>query len=283
MYLVPASQYSIEELTDAYNQTRIDYIVPMPMSPKRLQAYVDTYDISLEDSVVALDENHNMLGLSMLGVRENRSWITRLGVIPGSRRNGIGRHMMNYMIERSIERRLQYVFLEVITGNEPAYRLFESLGFIEQRELLILRRPPRPAQPFSALVEPCAEWLDEVSTLSCLKTRPWRAAWTNQLESVRNAGSVEMLKINDDGTGEYGWVTYLKSKLQLKRVMLSPQGTAATAPAARLLSLLHMQFPALDTIAENVPTDAPFLDHYFEHGYVESFRRIEMQLTLNGR
>jgi hypothetical protein len=28
--LVPASQFTLDELTAAYNQTRVDYIVPMP-------------------------------------------------------------------------------------------------------------------------------------------------------------------------------------------------------------------------------------------------------------
>ena len=34
--LVPAAQFSIEELTDLYNQTRLDYMVPMPMNPARM-------------------------------------------------------------------------------------------------------------------------------------------------------------------------------------------------------------------------------------------------------
>lgn len=280
MYLVPASQYSIEELTDAYNQTRIDYIVPMPMSPKRLQAYVDTYDISLEDSVVALDEHNALIALSMLGVREKRSWITRLGVVPDNRRGGIGRKLMDYMIERSQMRGLDTIYLEVITGNEPAYRLFTSLGFETIRELLILRRPPRQSDQFSALVEPGAAWLNEEETLDCIGNRPWRAAWTNQLESVRNAGHVRLLHISDEESNQCGWVTYQKGMMQLKRVMVSPDHDAAQAPAHKLLSMLHMQFPSLDTIAENVPADASFLQAYFDYHYVESFRRIEMKLRL---
>ena len=30
--LIPVSAFSYEELTEAYNQTRVDYIVPMPMN-----------------------------------------------------------------------------------------------------------------------------------------------------------------------------------------------------------------------------------------------------------
>ena len=75
--LLPASAFTYEELTEAYNHTRVDYIVPMPMNAARLREYVITYDIDLEASVVAVDGTE-ILGLSMLGLRAGRAWITRL-------------------------------------------------------------------------------------------------------------------------------------------------------------------------------------------------------------
>ena len=38
--IIPADRYTIEELTDLYNQTRVDYLVPMPMNADRLGEYV---------------------------------------------------------------------------------------------------------------------------------------------------------------------------------------------------------------------------------------------------
>lgn len=32
--LIPTSQFTIEQLTAIYNQTRVDYLVPMPMNAK---------------------------------------------------------------------------------------------------------------------------------------------------------------------------------------------------------------------------------------------------------
>jgi len=275
MRLIPADAYTIQELTEAYNQTRVDYLVPMPMTAKRLHEYVVTYDISLADSVVSVEDDGTMLGLSMLALREGRSWITRLGVLPTARRAGIGYELMEYMIQRSVEKGVKTIHLEVITGNEPAYRLFQNLGFEPLRELLILRRPPAPGA-FSAMVEPHAEWLDEAQTLKLMASRPWPAAWTNQIESARNAGGVKALHIGDPDTGESGWVTYQKGMMQLKRIMVSPDDPNCAIPAHRLLDLLHKQFPTLDSIAENVPVDVEFLNTYLEHKYVESFRRIEM-------
>ena len=35
--LLSAEQFTFQELTDLYNQTRVDYLVPMPMNTARLQ------------------------------------------------------------------------------------------------------------------------------------------------------------------------------------------------------------------------------------------------------
>ncbi len=79
-----ASAFTVEELVNAYNQTRVDYIVPMPMNVRRLNEYIHNYDVKLEHSAVAMS-GEQILGLSMLGVRPGHCWCTRLGVLPGRR------------------------------------------------------------------------------------------------------------------------------------------------------------------------------------------------------
>ena len=95
--LAPANNFSYEELTEAYNQTRVDYIVPMPMNVAKLREYVDTYDVDMNASAVVL-EGDQMLALGMLGAREKRGWITRLGVIRQNRRQHVGWTLVTYLI-----------------------------------------------------------------------------------------------------------------------------------------------------------------------------------------
>ena len=45
--VVPASHFTMEQLADAYNQTRVDYVVPMPMSVARLVEYVNVYNVDI--------------------------------------------------------------------------------------------------------------------------------------------------------------------------------------------------------------------------------------------
>ena len=44
--LIPVSRFTYEQLAAIYNQTRVDYMVPMPMNAARLAEYITTYDVS---------------------------------------------------------------------------------------------------------------------------------------------------------------------------------------------------------------------------------------------
>ena len=41
--IIPASQFTTEELTDFYNETRVDYLVPMPMSVDVMAEYIHDF------------------------------------------------------------------------------------------------------------------------------------------------------------------------------------------------------------------------------------------------
>jgi ribosomal protein S18 acetylase RimI-like enzyme len=147
MELIPASQFDFEQLTEAYNRTRIDYIVPMPMSVARLREYIHVYDVELPASCVVVDKEEGLVGLLMMGIREKEGWITRLGVLPDKRRQGLGQILMDFAMEQASTRGLNRMWLEVIKNNTPAQTLFERYGFSETRELLVVRRPPGPNAP----------------------------------------------------------------------------------------------------------------------------------------
>ena len=81
--LIPASQFTIEQLTAIYNQTRVDYLVSMPMNSTRLAEYISMYDVDLDHSRIALLDNV-LLGVAMQSVRDGRAWLTRLSVLPNT-------------------------------------------------------------------------------------------------------------------------------------------------------------------------------------------------------
>lgn len=282
MKLVPASRFTIQELTTAYNQTRVDYLVPMPMTARRLGEYVADYDVHLDASVVALEKRH-IIGLCMLGLRGRSGWITRLGVLPNLRRRGLGKTMAEYCIQQAIQRRVKAIYLEVIVGNTAAHQLFLNYGFQETRRLLVLRRPPVPPPPIrrdAARRELKLTWLGPEETSKRAAARKERPNWLNQVETFVNAGAIRSLEIIDPEEEHSGWVSYEQTPLQLRRVLITSENHSRSSLTHDLLYHLHTRFATLDTIAENLPADAPYLNAYYDTGYVEAFSRIEMKLAV---
>ena len=279
---VPIAQYSMDDLAAIYNRARVDYIVPMPMNGKRMAEYIQAYDISTEHSLVAIGlEDQQPNGISMLGLRPGRGWITRLGVIPERRR----RHTAEFLVQRHLESACQVgcqtVQLEVIKGNEPAHHLFLKLGFVETRELLIVRRAPAKLNP--DLMPPsdfAYELVDDQATLrELLQERDDAPTWVEETPSLFNTGRLSAITAHA-ANGRVGWLAFQKTPFQLTHLVFSASANADPALSRALLGQLYTLYSMLDTKIENIPADNPAWPVYQAFGYVEAFRRIEMVLQL---
>lgn len=273
-----ASSFSFEALAEIYNQTRVDYIVPMPMNAKRMREYVTQYDIDLDVSVVGYDQAGEAFGLNMVAFRDQRAWITRLGVIPERRLRKSGQFLMDKLLERARERGVKAVQLEVIEGNEPAYRLFLKCGFVETRRLMIIRRPPGKLEEIPVRSEDTVTILTQEDIAAHLADRCDQPAWLEETVSLLNTASLKGLYIACPD-GKTGWVIYQHSPFQITHIVLSQYHDDDFT--CTLLYHLHRQHPTQDTKTENLPTDSPHWAGYQRLGYLEVFRRIEMILGFN--
>lgn len=276
-YVIPASHFTFDQLADLYNQARVDYIVPMPMNGRRMQEYVHYYDIDLTASFLSYNDEQLETGVGMLGIRGNRSWVTRLGVIPQRRGTKIGQFLMEMLLAESVRRGVERVQLEVIVGNEPAYHLFVKLGFVPVRELLVIRRPP--GMPETDPVAQAAEVneLDEGRILYHLEQRTAIPSWLDETPSLLNAGNLRGLHVRLS-SGEETWVIFQRTPFQITRFALGP--SASPEAMRSVLYYVHKEFPMQDAKIENVPVDSPEWPVYQSMGYFEVFRRIEMYLFL---
>lgn len=277
MKIVPAANYTFEQLTEAYNQTRVDYLIPMPMNVARLREYAYVYDIDLANSCVAIDEI-NMLGLGMLGVRDGRSWITRLGVLPSGRRRGVGNAIMEGLIAQSQQKCLDTVWLEVIEGNTPAHQLFRKFGFQETRDLIVARRPPNPNTTILPGGIKQVTSLDHEEAIILLSHRQKRPNWLNETESLQNTRNLSALLVELENGGR-GWITYHASLFQLTRILVEVTAGDTVEVTEACLRVLHQRHKRQDAKTENIFDDEQWLG-YQRAGYIESFRRIEMVKKL---
>lgn len=278
--LIPADQFTMQELTDLYNQTRVDYLVPMPMNAIRLAEYVRDFDIALSQSCVARAPRGQMLGLCMLGVRPGHVWITRLGVLPATRRSGVGSALMDGMLENASRLGAKTTQLEVIKNNLPAFHLFSCKDFKEMDEYLVMRRAPHAtSEPLRGHVD----WLDSHQVLKALRSYPNHLTWINALQSMRNARDVEGLRLTLPD-GSTGWLVYRNTKFTLRstlsHLIIHTEYGNPTEVGTQLLLNLHTHYSHHDTYAENIHKKDPHLIAFQALGYFENFSRIEMFHSL---
>ncbi len=274
----PASSYTAEELAEIYNQTRVDYIVPMPMNAKRMQSYIRYYDVDLDASAVVFDSDQQVAALGMLGVRDQRAWITRLGVVPERRGRHIAHFIMEALVKAAVDRSTNLIQLEVIVGNEPAHRLFRKFGFQETRQLVIIRRPPNPlnsAPPPGVVVTP----LTDNEIWACLAQRDDGVSWINENASLMKVGHLKGLRVKLS-SGYSGWVVYQSTAFEVSYVVTHMPMPVREEMLYALLYSMHNLHLLQDTKIENIPQDDLLWSVYQRLGYLEMFRRCEMVLHL---
>ncbi|GAB4421854.1 MAG: hypothetical protein Kow002_11000 [Anaerolineales bacterium] len=272
--LIPASKFSIQALVDLYNQTREDYLVPMPMNAQRLQEYIDDFDIDLSSSCVARStEDGQVLGLGMLGVRQPLAWVTRLGVVPTTRRSGAGKAIIDYMLKRAEALGIQEIHLEVIKDNRPAHNLFLKKGFVDVDEYLVMRRTPQAVRkPLNGEVK----WLNRDEALRILETYPKHLTWVTAHESMRNALHTEGLQIRFSNSDQ-GWLVYRYHQSLLSHLIMHTVHGDPAKVGTHLLRHLYSRYPQADTYAENIHAKDPHLPAFEALSFVIDFSRVEMR------
>lgn len=275
--ILPADRFTVQELTELYNQTRVDYLVPMPMNADRLNEYINDFDVDLRHSSVVRDANGQILGLCMLGLRGDIAWITRLGVLPSTRRTGAGSALMDSMLKNANTLGMRETHLEVIKNNEPAYRLFLKKGFVETGTYLVMRHAPRP---LTNLLQGNASWLDRDQALEKLESYPNHITWINAFKSMRNSPNTEGLYLALPN-GDSGWLVYRNTKFTLRSslshlIIHTEQGNPQEV-GIQLLFHLHAHYPQHDTYAENIHENDPHLPAFQALEYFTNFSRIEMR------
>ncbi len=278
MKILPANQFTFEQATEAYNLGRIDYLVPMPMSITRLQAYADKYDVNIDHSFISLDDEDKISGLLMLGVREKRTWITRLGVGPNGRQQGTGQGLMRAAIDRSYKLQADNLWLEVIKNNDPAHRLFVRNGFTVTRELIVARRAPAPMDLKMHNIE-AVSLLNRIQMADMLPNRRLRPNWLNETESLLNITGLSglMVKLKD---GSCGWAVYHVGMYKLENIVVEVLEGDLEEVTTAVLYALHDHHPNRDSTAANLLEDEQWKG-FKKAGYYDSFRRIEMIKPLS--
>jgi ribosomal protein S18 acetylase RimI-like enzyme len=134
--LEPATSIGLDELATLFTSAYEGYFVPFQIDEPTLRFMAEALDLDLSASLVARSDGE-LVGLANLGIRNDVGWVGGIGVTSAARRRGVAAALMDGLIEQARTRGVRHLTLEVIEQNEPAFRLYEKLGFETTRWLEI--------------------------------------------------------------------------------------------------------------------------------------------------
>jgi ribosomal protein S18 acetylase RimI-like enzyme len=135
LHLEPAWKYPFADLAELLNRAYSGYFVPISFTPAALARTVRVHGIDLHTSQVVFHDDV-AAGVALLA---HRGWTTRLaamGVVPEFRYRGIGKWLLDSLLDAGRCRGDRAFTLEVIESNAPALRLYRKAGFTARRRLL---------------------------------------------------------------------------------------------------------------------------------------------------
>lgn len=150
-----ASDFSLEQVTLAFNRGFTGYYLPMTQTPAGLAEMMRENDVLLSASLV-LQVGGELAGIGLVAVRSNRGWIAGMGVGPQWRGQGLGRQLLTRLLDCLRDAGARTAQLEALTVNTPALTLYTSMGFRHTRDLQVYQGPLRMPADRDALVDQVA-------------------------------------------------------------------------------------------------------------------------------
>jgi ribosomal protein S18 acetylase RimI-like enzyme len=135
-----ASELDDEELAALFTASYEGYLAPFAVDAGAVRFLTDAYDLDRDASLIAVRDGERV-GLANLGLRGADGWIGGVGVVPGERRHGTGRALMEAIHDQARSRGAEQVWLEVIVENTGALALYEELGYGHVRDVAVWSLP----------------------------------------------------------------------------------------------------------------------------------------------
>lgn len=101
-------------------------VYPFPWSN---QIFIDS--INAGSLLVVMERNRRVIGYAVQSTAVGETQLLNIAITPEEQGRGLGRILLQWLIEQARAEGSETVFLEVRLSNQPAQRLYESLGFNE--------------------------------------------------------------------------------------------------------------------------------------------------------
>jgi ribosomal protein S18 acetylase RimI-like enzyme len=169
--LQSAASLDDAELAQLFNAAYEGYLFPFVVDAAAVRFMTDTYDLDRGASRIAVRDGERV-GLANLGLRDADAWIGGIGVVPGERRRGTARALMNALHDEARARGVERVWLEVIVEKVQAIPLYEELGYEHVRDVEVWSLPGAEGEAPEVSAADAHEWIRAHRT----EREPWQRA-----------------------------------------------------------------------------------------------------------
>ena len=229
----PLNFLPMQEIADLFNRSFEGYFVPVQFTVESFVTFGQRDNIDFEASQVLLSENR-LAGLALIARRGKVSRMGGFGIVSAFRNQGAGNWFVARLLDQARQRGDTHMYLEVITQNQYAVRLYEKHGFVRIRQLLGFNAESPPGVADERL-QACSQTLVlDLSRGYCLPDLPWQLD-AETLQSVTSFG----YRLGD----AYTLVSNPDAVQVSIRSLVVPLRARGQGQAVRLLEALFARYP----------------------------------------
>lgn len=266
---VPASHFSIVQLSEIMTACFQQYVVPLSVTPDYFAARFCSEGLNFNESAVWM-QGEQPIAIALVTTRGLRARIAAFALHPDARGNGLAKPMMQGLLSRLAEKNYAEVALEVIAENRAAVALYQALGFETRQTLLGFTGEASPGDPTNPL---------PVATTDALLRAIWRAPQT-EMPWLLDPLSFPALPCQVVRDGEHAWavIDWLTGSPQLRYVFVEP-GFRHQGRGRTILGKINAHYPRIRTPVSVPEGVAPL---FLQAGYQQvALHQYEMARSLN--
>jgi ribosomal protein S18 acetylase RimI-like enzyme len=276
--MLPASELPLRLIAELFTACFADYPVAVQVDAESLSRMVCAVSIDLAASRVLVADGEPAAFL-LAGCRGLSQRVAAMGTLPGHRRQGHGRLLMEEAIANAGKRGFRRLLLEVIEDNEPAVTLYRTIGFEITRRLIGFTREAEAGQPELDEVDP----LTEVDPGKVAKLVAWEGdpslPWQRSAETLfALQPPVSAFRL---GTSAFAIVTEIGERTVRIEAVLVPKAKRNQGWGTRMLNALLVRYPGCTwRVVETMPeelADRLLLTSGFQRSEIA---QLEMVLDL---
>ena len=273
MQIVEAQTLPLPRLADLFNEGYAGYEIPVQFDLAGFQSHLRHNDIDLALSRVAVVDEP--VAFTLIGRRDSEAWVGGMGTVPANRRRGVGERTLRAALDAAARTGARTARLEVLVSNARAIALYEKLGFVITRRLLVYTMtglPQARGRHASIPVDAALTWIAGRRAAP----EPWQRGDAS-LAHMQNAGARLQAAASDRAGDRVAAVVWAGDERAVSVLQIAAADTVAAGGALLAVSEAAAGRPIRAT---NFPEDGELARAIGGFGIDAALAQFEMEQRI---